>query len=128
MDQNNRVKKTALLTMDIQVLTIKMLQDSTTLLDSLNQAIQIARSNEIPVIFVVVGFRKGYPEVSVNNKSFSTLMKNPSMQLDTEEGSRIPASVAFDPADIIVVKKRVSAFTGSDLEVVLRSLELPTLC
>jgi nicotinamidase-related amidase len=122
MDQNKTVNKTALLVMDIQGLTIKMLGDSTSLLNSLNQSIQIARSNEIPVIFVVVGFRKGYPEVSENNKSFSALSKNTSMSLDTEEAARIPASVAQDPADIIVVKKRVSAFSGSDLEVVLRSL------
>jgi nicotinamidase-related amidase len=122
MDQNKTVNKTALLVMDIQGLTIKMLGDSTSLLNSLNQSIQIARSNEIPVIFVVVGFRKGYPEVSENNKSFSALSKNTSMSLDTEEAASIPASVAQDPADIIVVKKRVSAFSGSDLEVVLRSL------
>jgi nicotinamidase-related amidase len=35
--------------------------------------------------------------------------------------------VAPEPADIVVVKKRVSAFAGSDLDVVLRSREVDSL-
>ncbi len=36
-------------------------------------------------------------------------------------------AVAPGPDDVVVVKKRVSAFTGSDLEVVLRSLGVSRL-
>jgi isochorismate hydrolase len=35
--------------------------------------------------------------------------------------------VAPEPADVIVVKKRVSAFAGSDLDVVLRGLGADSL-
>ena len=122
MEQSNGDRKTALLVMDIQEATVKMLQDNTAFIQSVTHAIQIARSNKIPVIYVVVGFRKGYPEVSPNNKSFSAFMKNATMSFDTEEAARVHVSVAPQPADIIIIKKRVSAFTGSDLEVVLRSL------
>ena len=112
--------------MDVQGATMKMLQESTALINSITKAIQTARDNKIPVIYVVVGFRKGYPEVSPDNKSFS-LLKNGTINFDTEEATRIHASIAPGPGDIIITKKRVSAFTGSDLEVVLRSLGIKRL-
>lgn len=124
MEQSNLDKKTALLVMDIQGATVKMLGDSAAFMESINRAIQTARSNGIPVIYVVVGFRKGYPEASPNNKSFSAISQNAAMAFDTEEASRVHDSVAPQPGDIKIIKKRISAFTGSDLEVVLRSLEI----
>ena len=121
MEQNNGDKKTALLVMDVQDATVKMLPDNTAFIKSVNLAIQTARSHNIPVIYVVVGFRKGYPEVSPNNKSFSVIRENDSMSFDTEEAARVHVSVAPQLGDITIIKKRVSAFAGSDLEVVLRS-------
>jgi nicotinamidase-related amidase len=116
MDQD-----TALLVMDIQEATIKMLKDRDPFIQSITKAIQSARSKELPVIYVVVGFRKGYPELSPKNKSFARL-KNGTMNFDMESGAKVHASVAPEPGDVIITKRRVSAFTGSDLEVVLRSL------
>ena len=126
MEQTNKNQNAALLVMDIQGATVKMLKDDMSFFNSLNKTIQTARNNKMPVIFVVVGFRKGYPEASPNNKSFS-MLKNGITNWDTEEATRIHASVALQSGDIIITKKRVSAFTGSDLEVVLRSLEIKHL-
>ena len=108
--------------MDVQDATVKILADNSTFIKSVNLAIQTARSNHIPVFYVVIGFRKGYPEVSPNNKSFSAIREDDSRNFDTEEGARVHVSVAPQAGDIIVTKKRVSAFTGSDLELLLRSL------
>lgn len=88
MEQNNKDKKTALLVMDVQDATVKMLPDKSTFIQSVSLAIQTARSNHIPVLYVVVGFRKGYPEVSPNNKSFSAIRQDDSRNFDTEEGAR----------------------------------------
>ena len=44
------------------------------------------------------------------------------MKLDTEDAYKVVESVSPQPDDIIITKRRVSAFTGSDLEVVLRAL------
>ena len=121
MEQNN----TALLVMDVQGATIKLLQDnSAPLISSLTKVIEKARANNIPVIYVVVGFRKGYPEASSSNKSFSALTKNPSMGLDTPDGTKVHDAVAPLEGDVVVTKKRVSAFTGSDLEVILRAFNV----
>ncbi|MGH2563203.1 MAG: cysteine hydrolase family protein, partial [Ginsengibacter sp.] len=45
----------------------------------------------------------------------------------TEEGTKIPEIIVPQPGDIVIIKKRVSAFTGSDLEVVLRSFGIKHL-
>ncbi|HEX5552901.1 MAG TPA: isochorismatase family cysteine hydrolase [Chitinophagaceae bacterium] len=114
----------ALLVMDIQPGTVQVLKDNSPVLSSVALAIDSARSAKIPVIFIVVGFRKGYPEVSPANKSFSVIKTNTAFTMDTEEAYKMDSSVAPKPDDIVIVKKRVSAFTGSDLEVVLRSQEI----
>jgi nicotinamidase-related amidase len=48
------------------------------------------------------------------------------MGLD-DPATQIHPAVGPEDGDVVVVKKRVSAFTGSDLEVVLRSLEVRSL-
>jgi nicotinamidase-related amidase len=126
MEQNKNQQSTALLVMDVQGVTVNRLKDSTSFINSVTRAIQYARKNKMPVIYVIVGFRKGYPEVSPNNKSFSVL-KNGIQNFDTEEAAKVHASIAPQPGDVLITKKRVSAFTGSDLEVVLRSLEIKHL-
>jgi nicotinamidase-related amidase len=41
-----------------------------------------------------------------------------------EEPARFPPALAPQTGDLIVTKRRVSAFTGSDLEVILRSANI----
>jgi nicotinamidase-related amidase len=119
MEHSNN--NTALLVMDVQDAIVKNLSDSSTLLHNINNAIQKARANNMPVIYIVVGFRIGYPEVSPHNKGF-TALRNGGRVLDNEEAYRVDISIAPEAGDVVIIKKRVSAFTGSDLEVVLRSM------
>jgi nicotinamidase-related amidase len=121
MEQSSTINNTALLVMDVQGTTVKMLNETSTFIQSLKQAIQKARLNKIPVIYVVVSFRKGFPEVSPDNKSFSLIKNNPAYNFDSAEAVQVHSSVAPEADDIIVSKKRVSAFAGSDLEVILRA-------
>ena len=107
--------------MDVQGATIKMLPDPDALFHPLTKAIGFARGQGIPVLYIIVAFRKGYPEVSPDNRTFSAL-KSGALGLDLEGATEIPKSIAPKEDEIIITKKRVSAFTGSDLEVVIRSL------
>ena len=121
MEEMTNHKNTALLVMDVQGAVVSMLKEtSAALLDALAGTIEAARNKKILVIYVVVGFRKGYPEVSASNKSFSVL-RNSGRSLDTEEAMKVDTKIEPKPGDILITKKRVSAFTGSDLEVVLRA-------
>jgi nicotinamidase-related amidase len=111
---------TALLVMDMQVAVLAGLTDTTTLLRNIANAIASARSQNIPVIYVVVGFRAGAPEVSQNNKIFGG-SKERFLTADMNEMMKVHPDLAPASNEITVVKRRVSAFTGSDLEVVLRA-------
>jgi nicotinamidase-related amidase len=114
------VKNTALLVMDMQAGILSNFPDATTLINNVAKAIAAARANKIPVIYVVVGFRSGMPEINMNNKSFSA-NKERMANVDMNEFMKIEAALAPLPDDITVVKRRFSAFTGSDLEVILRA-------
>lgn len=113
--------KTALLVMDVQEATVKMLKGDVTVIHAINRAIEKARANGIPVLYAVMGFRNDYPEIAAANKAFSAI-KNGAMHVAGNAGGKADASVAPQANDIVIIKKRVSAFTGSDLEVLLRSL------
>ncbi len=124
--ENNNNQHTALLVMDVQGAIVKMINEETPFFDSLKKAIKSARSSKMPVIYIVIGFRNGYPEMSPNNKSFN-ILKSAGMDLVSEEATKIHQSIAPEKEDIVIVKKRTSAFTGSDLEVLLRSLGIKNI-
>jgi nicotinamidase-related amidase len=108
----------ALLVMDVQERIVNRFAQTDDFLKRINTVIDAARAASIPVIYVMVTFRPGYPEVSPNNKSFSTIKQQ---QASAMTASEIHPAIALQPTDIVVTKRRVSAFTGSDLEVVLRA-------
>jgi len=118
MDSNKQ--NTALLVMDMQSAILHGLADYNEITGQVAKAIAFARSVNIPVLFVVVGFRPGMPEVSMHNKIFSA-SKERAASLSTDEGMKIDPTVAPIPGELVITKRRVSAFTGSDLEVVLRA-------
>jgi len=118
MEQNT--KNTALLVMDVQVGIVGMLPDGAALVDSVAKAIAHARSKSIPVIYVVVGFRQGSPEISMNNKGFAA-SKERFANVNMDEFMTVHPGVAPQAGELTVIKRRVSAFAGSDLEVVLRA-------
>ena len=119
--------RTALLVMDVQQGIVEMVADQAdSLLERLRVAIDAAHRHGIPVIYVTVGFRHGYPEVSRRNRNFSATKAAGRFGVDDPLAVVHPA-VAPQPDDVVVTKLRVSAFTGSDLSVVLRSGEIETL-
>ncbi len=115
--QNN----TALLVMDVQTRIVAMIAEHDELIANIKNAIQTAHTNNIPVIYVTVSFREGFPEISPNNKSFSMISKQ-GVAFADPEAMKLYSEITPHENDIHVTKRRVSAFTGSDLEVVVRSL------
>ena len=113
-------QNTALLVMDMQVGIIRLLPVGNETTGKIAKAIAYARVNNIPVIYVVLGFRPGMPEVSRNNKAFSASRER-WVNVSMDEFMKIHNDVAPLPNEVIVTKRRYSAFTGNDLEVVLRS-------
>ncbi|MGO8694708.1 MAG: isochorismatase family protein [Rectinemataceae bacterium] len=63
----------ALLIMDVQNGTVRRFAEKPEAIEAFPRALAAARGAGIPVIFVRIAFREGYPEVSPRNKSFSTI-------------------------------------------------------
>ena len=71
---------------------------------------------------MVVGFRPGTPEIGANNKGFAALGSREKWSAGfADQFTQIHPGIAPQEGDIVVTKRRVSAFTGSDLEVILRA-------
>ncbi len=120
-------EKTALLVCDIINSILKANGDPAELLTQAKKAIDYARSVKIPVIYIVVQFRKGNPEISKNNKFFQSVIQGKLDLTENTESTQIQFTVQPKENDIIITKRRVSAFSGSDLEAVLKSLGIETL-
>jgi nicotinamidase-related amidase len=122
-------KGKVLLVMDIQQGIISRFPNATEYLSRVATTIDSARAKSIPIIYVTVQFRRGYPEISKRNKGISGAMAMAGNAFEEgKPGVQIPAEIApTTETDILVSKRRVSAFTGSDLDVVLRGLEAETL-
>jgi nicotinamidase-related amidase len=118
---------TALLVMDMQNGIVERFGDA--VLEPAARAIAAARGAGLPVIYVRVAFRAGYPEVSPRNPTFAALRDAGTMGQD-DEATAIHRALAPQARDVVVVKRRVSAFAGSDLDVVLRAggIEALVLC
>jgi nicotinamidase-related amidase len=112
---------TALLIMDVQQGIVGRFSNNEPYLARLASAADAARRAHIPVIYVIVSFRDGMPEISSRNKSFSAAAARGGFGHD-DPATEIHPGVAPQPGDITVTKRRVSAFTGSDLSVLLSGL------
>jgi nicotinamidase-related amidase len=125
-------KTTALLVMDFQTAIVDgpgVHGDASakeSLLARTATVIEAARKAGMKVIYVVVGFRPGYPEVSASNKGFSAVRESGRFAAGSA-GTEVHPGVAPMPGDVVVTKHRVSAFFGTDLEMVLRANAIETL-
>lgn len=115
-----RPQDTALLVMDMQSAIIGSLPNPSVITLGVAKAIAHARSSSIPVLYVIVGFRQGMPEISPNNMAFSG-SKERMAAIGVEEWMKIHPDVKPVGDEPVIIKRRVSAFTGSDLEVILRA-------
>jgi len=123
------IARTAILAMDCQAGIVSIyVQPPEEFLKRVSSVLAAAREAGVTVIHVQVGFRPGLPEVSSRNKLFAALKANQQhQQLFQGAAGAIHPTLGPEPGDIVVTKHRVSAFTGTDLEMMLRAKEIETL-
>lgn len=118
---------TALLVMDYQndiVANVEATHPG--LLDRAANVLDAARTVPVLVVYVVVRFRPGYPEISRRNRMFASISSAGRM-VEGTPGAEIHAQVAPRDRDMVVTKRRVGAFGTTDLDAVLRAHEITTL-
>ncbi|HEV2386201.1 MAG TPA: isochorismatase family cysteine hydrolase [Candidatus Acidoferrales bacterium] len=120
---------TAVLSMDYQTALVSIYaKEQEGLLVRARSVLGRARNLGMVVIHVQVAFRSNFPEISPRNALLSAL-KTYWATKHTFEGAAgaIHAAVAPEGEDIVVTKHRVNAFTGTDLEMILRAKNIDTL-
>jgi nicotinamidase-related amidase len=121
-----RGRGTALLLLDLMPVVTPAFGGDDALLSRLAAAAKAARAAEVDVIHVRVAFREGYPDVAPTNKVFAAVTAHLDFT-ESSPGTALHPALKVEPGDILVTKRRVSAFAGSDLELVLRSSAIHTL-
>lgn len=89
----------------------------------IRRVIDWAHASEIPVIHSRVAYRPSY----IDNMPRMAMIKERRLLDETQRGSAVIDELAPEGNDIVVVRRRVSAFYNTDLEVVLRGLKTHTL-
>jgi nicotinamidase-related amidase len=112
--------------MDFQHGIIDRLGDES-VLDAASRAIEAARASDIPVMFVRVAFRPGYPEAAEANLAFGSIAQRGNAMTQDHPDTQLHAALAPRPDEPVITKRRISAFSGSDLDVLLRGAGADTL-
>ncbi len=91
------------------------------------RALSAARDRGVPVVHVRVAFRPEYPEIAPSNLALSSILDGGDSMTEASPLTAIVLDVAPLPGEPVVVKRRFGAFSGSDLDVVLRGLRAERL-
>jgi nicotinamidase-related amidase len=123
------IAHTALLAMDCQAGIVSIYaKPPEEFIGRASTVLRAARRAGMLVMHVQVGFRPGLPEVSSRNKLFAAIKSSPQHQ-EFFQGAAgaIHPSLGPEPGDVVVTKHPVSAFTGTDLEMLLRAREIESI-
>ena len=112
-----RVIDSVLLVMDVQSMIVAGAPSA--MLEAVSRAIAGARTAGVTVVYVRIALRPGRAGVSPRNKRLTRLHAALS---EGAPGLEFHPAIAPEPNDIVLTKHRVSAFAGSGLDALLRSL------
>ncbi len=119
------LKKTAVLTLDLQKGIFGHVPDSEYMMPVAAKAVAFVRQNQFRIIHVGLGFSEGHPEIPDFESPFLWVKQNnlfvkgtPSVEFHRD---------IFHPDDLVIYKQRVGAFSDNHLELVLRSCHIDHL-
>jgi nicotinamidase-related amidase len=121
---------TAILSMDCQaaIVSYYLKGAADEFLKRASSVLSAARGAGAAVIHVQVGFRPGLPEVSSRNKLFAGIKSSPQrQQMFQGAAGAIHPAIAPEPGEVVITKHRISAFSGTDLDMILRAKDIDTL-
>jgi nicotinamidase-related amidase len=78
-----------------------------------------ARASGVPVIHVAVAFRPGYPDLNRRSPLFAGIEQRGAL-VEGDWGAAFHEAIAPQPGDLTVVSRGMSAFGGSDVDLLLR--------
>jgi nicotinamidase-related amidase len=109
-----------LLIMDFQEGIVERI-GAPSVVEAAGRAVKAARASGIPVMFVRVAFRPGYPEAAQSNRAFGAISQAGDAMTQDHPATQVHAALEPLDSEPVIIKRRVSAFSGSDLDVLLRA-------
>lgn len=113
----------ALLLMDFMPSVVPAYGGDERLLRRIAEVGDSARQRDVDVVHVRVQLPRASAEVAPANRVFSAVAAS----LVGEDATRVHPAIGVRPDDFVVIKKRVSAFAGSDLDLLLRARRTTTV-
>jgi nicotinamidase-related amidase len=87
-----------------------------------------ARQHGVPVVHATLQYRKDRVGVRINTPLMAITLRNPDHMLEGSPSAEIIPELGPEPGDIVHDRRHgMSAFTGTDLDSILRSLDVRTL-
>lgn len=118
---------TALLIMDYQnAMVSNVTAKYPGLLDKTAAVLAAARAAGLTIIYIVVNFREGYPEVGSRNPAFASIRGSGRLLAGNPDAEMHP-QVAPRSGEVVLTKHRVGAFSTTPLETILRAQEITSL-
>lgn len=124
------MSESALVLVDMQNLAIPYATSNPNVVQNVKQMVDFAHENNIPVIYTKLNMRQDLKDrpicISTMNLQMDSLYPAPAFLEGTEEAELVP-ELQVEKRDFVVIKRRTSAFVGTDLELYLRTLGVKTL-
>jgi nicotinamidase-related amidase len=130
MNKANLKKKSALLIIDMQNDFVlpgapACVSDAYNTIDTVKELLDFFRLNKKPVFHVIREYRKDGSDVEITrHKNF---MEDIKFVVANTEGSKIVEKLQAVEGEYVIVKNRFSAFMNTELDFILRRLEISTL-
>lgn len=118
---------TALIVGDMQTDILTRFPFARTPLDPLRVTVPAARAHGVLVVFVHTELRSSGVDVSDNNVLISRFFREEGLFHADAGQSGVAREFAPLPEDAVVTKRRASAFTGTDLDLILRAQHIDSV-
>ena len=94
----------------------------TSLVDKINELTCLARDKKVPVLWVRQEYKADFSDVNLNDKKTGR-----KITVEGTHGAEILSELDRDNDETVIVKKRYSAFFGTDFDKVIDGLGIDTL-
>jgi nicotinamidase-related amidase len=111
----------AVLTLDCQKGIVAYVPGSESILPPAAKVLAAARAKGLRVLHVGIGFRPGYPEIPPSHPMAARVKDSGGRFLAGTDSTEPHPRLDPKPEEFRIVKHRVSGFSGSDLEMLLRA-------
>jgi nicotinamidase-related amidase len=118
-------KTTAVLTLDIQQGILDLAPDAHSVVPAATEVTLRGREHGMFIVHVGLGFEPGYPEIPAQSPLWGQL-RDLGLFVKGSPSSQFPSTLR-DSSDTVVYKQRVSGFTETPLDLILRSKGVKTL-